>query len=92
MSCSIYHDNFQIFMEEKETKLRMNLAGKGTEGNFRNYYGTAMQNPDLKRVELATMLRDAERVQSTKSRKKFEQSMAAYVVQSANCNQHGDIA
>jgi len=78
MSCSIFHEKFQMFMRDSNIIMRMSLSNRKVPKSFRQYYGGAMQNPDLKRVELAAMLRDAEREQGGKlGRRTFQTSTAA---------------
>lgn len=78
MSCSIFHDNFQMFMQNSDIIMRMNLSNRKVPKSFRQYYGGALQNPDLKRVELAAMLRDAEREQLGRTgSRSFKTSTAA---------------
>lgn len=77
MNCSIFNDKFQLFMEETDTILRMSLSSRKVPTSFRQYYGGAMQNPDLKRVELAAMLRDAEREQGSRKNRKNRKALVA---------------
>ena len=87
MSCAIFNDKFQLFMEESNIIMRMSMSSRKVPGSFRQYYGGAMQNPDLKRVELAAMLRDAEREQHNKgSRSKFKSYISANQIECANSN------
>lgn len=88
MSCAIFNDKFQLFMEESSVIMRMSLSSRKIPNSFRQYYGGAMQNPDLKRVELAAMLRDAEREQTGKnSSNKFKSYLSANRMACANCNE-----
>ncbi len=87
MSCSIFNDKFQLFMEESNVIMRMSMSSHKIPKSFRQYYGGAMQNPDLKRVELAAMLRDAEREQhSNNSRSKFKSYVSVNQSEYANSN------
>ena len=88
MSCSIFNDKFQMFMEKSDVIMRMSLSSQKVPSSFRQYYGGAMQNPDIKRVELAAMLRDAEREQHGKnSRSKFKSYVSSHQFECANSNE-----
>lgn len=88
MSCAIFNDKFQLFMEESNVIMRMSLSSHKIPKSFRQYYGGAMQNPDLKRVELAAMLRDAEREQiGRNTQNKFKSYLSASRMACANSNE-----
>ena len=77
-----------MFMEQSNVIMRMSLSSQKVPNSFRQYYGGAMQNPDLKRVELAAMLRDAEREQNSKSScSKFKSYISANQHECANSNE-----
>ena len=74
MGCSIISDDIKVVMEQ-------------TDSQFNPAQGSALQNPELSRVQLLTMLRRTARNASTRRKKQWATFMVAYKSQEpANSN------
>ncbi len=98
MDCSIVNHKIQLLLQDTETSFNMLIDTDGRSDmdyvdytvNARiNCFRSALQNPDLRRVELASMLRRALKKQkSIKSQKTYWSAfMTSYVRKNANSNE-----
>jgi hypothetical protein len=76
MGCSVFSEDIKILLDAGQTGITAPAA-----------YGSALQNPDISKVQLAAMLRRRVRPSVSKTRKTFWSSfMDRYVLQHANSN------
>ena len=98
MSCSIMSKKVQLLLGESETTFDLVLGIRradvaSLEGLNRaqlrlESFRSALQNPDLSRAQLSTMLRKAARKQTSKKAQNtyWNAFMSSYVTQNANSN------
>lgn len=97
MNCSIINRKVQMLLQETETSFNLLIDGSSdpdtdyaeqAASRHLGHFRSALQNPELSQVQLATMLRRALRTQqSRKSQHTYWSAfMASYVSRNANSN------
>ncbi len=69
MSLSIVSDRIRVLMEHTDTRLHMMLADDESTEIWTAGSGSALQNPDLSRAQLAALLRGGARKEAQKANK-----------------------
>lgn len=98
MDCSIINRKIQMLLQETDVSFNMMIDAGGhpnmdyaayTANTRINCFRSALQNPELRRIELAAMLRRALKKQkSAKSQKTYWSAfMANYIHKNANSNE-----